>query len=123
MCIFCFFVYIGPEQAVYAGMDDASKVPLGITAASKQQAILMQVEHEVRLADHLFAVADRHKLNVSVIAFHDIQPNKFGNPSVVSCKGETFIRVRSSKHDTSTIWDNCIDLRKAIQAETFKHRL
>ena len=76
-------------------MDDASKVTLGITAANKQQAILMRVEYEVRLTDHSFAVADRHKLNVSVIAFHDIQRNKFGNPSIASYKGETFIRVRS----------------------------
>ena len=115
--------YLGPEQAVYAGMDDKAKVPLGITAANKQQAILMRVEYKVRLTDLSFAVADRHELKVSVIAFHDIQPNKFGNPSAVSYKGETFIRVRSGKHDTSTIWDHGIDLREAMQTETFKHRL
>ena len=91
-------------------MDDKCKVALGIAAATKQTPILMRTEARVRLPDHDFVVADRHKLNPSVISLHDITPNKFADPSAVSYKGHTFINIRSVKHDTVTAYDHGCDV-------------
>ena len=91
-------------------MDDKCKIPLGIAAATKQTPILMRMEARVRLPDHDFAIADKHKLNPSVISMHNIQPNKCGDATAVQCKGHTFIRIRSVKHDSVTAYDHGTDV-------------
>ena len=70
-------------QVNYIGMDDKCKVALGIAAATKQTQILMRTEARVRLPDHDLVVADRHKLNPSVISLHDVTPNEFVDPASV----------------------------------------
>lgn len=51
--------YLEPGSVMRLSLDDKSRVPLGITAANKQSAIVMHMEHCVRLPDHDFVVAER----------------------------------------------------------------
>ena len=66
------FIYSGPSRADYLGIDDKCKVPLGIAAGKKQQCILMRMDYKVKLPDHTFAVAEKHKLVPSVYAVRNI---------------------------------------------------
>jgi len=47
----------GPEAVFVLSSDDKAKVPLGLTAASRQAPMLMCLEYEVRLPDHDFVIA------------------------------------------------------------------
>ena len=84
---------------------------------------MMHVEYEIRLSDHAFAVAEKHKLTPSVYAFKDMLPNKYGDAAAVSYKGDTFIRMLSMQHDATTTFDHRIDLLAAYLDETLKKRL
>ena len=66
----------GPDSCFYLSLDDKAKVPLGLAAATKQSPILMHLDYQVRLPDHDFLVASRHKLIPSVYAACIIDPNK-----------------------------------------------
>ena len=109
--------FLGPEQCAVIGVDDKAKVPLGIPAAHKQQAILMRVEktNKVRLPDHTFVVAGAHKLTPSVCAVQTVEPNRFGDRGAVKSTGPTSIFVRSGKHDTSTPYDHVVDIIATYQ--------
>ncbi|CAG8816898.1 16446_t:CDS:2, partial [Cetraspora pellucida] len=51
-------------------------------------------------------VAERHKLISLVYAILDIQKGRYGYADVVTYSGPTFIRVHSSKHDSSTAYSH-----------------
>ena len=95
----------GPVALTYASVDDKARVPLGRAAANLQSPILMHLEYKVRLADHDFAVGERHNLIPSVIAECNVLPT-----GKVSYSGNTHIRVRSAKHDSSTAYTHAYDL-------------
>ncbi|CAF0801333.1 unnamed protein product [Didymodactylos carnosus] len=86
----------GPLSIFVLSQDDKARVLLGLPAAKKQAPILIHLEYRVRLPDHDFVIADRHKLISSVYA--DLA---FKNHSI-SYSGPTFIAIRSGKHDSST---------------------
>ena len=56
----------GPETCFFLSLDDKAKIPLGLATATKQAPKLMHLEYKVRLPDHDFADAPRHKLIPSV---------------------------------------------------------
>ena len=58
----------GPESVFLVSTDDKAKVPLRITPAIRQAPLVMHMDCEVRLTDHDFAVASKHKLVPSVYA-------------------------------------------------------
>jgi len=58
----------GPDAVFALSIGDKAKVPIGLAAASKQSPLLMCLEYEVRLPDHDFIVAGKHKLTPSVYA-------------------------------------------------------
>ena len=60
---------LGPNQTAFLSSDNKARVPVGITAAKTQAPFLMHVEYKVRLPDHDFVVANKHKLMPSVYAF------------------------------------------------------
>ena len=99
-------------------MDDKAKIPLGLAAATKQAPILMHLEYKVRLPDHDFAVAARHKLIPSVYAACVINPDKFTD--AVSYSGPTYIAIRSMKHDSSTAFTHGHDLERLRSVDSFK---
>ena len=57
-------IYCFGEKCVFViSMDDKAKVPIGVTAATKQAPLMMHVSYEVRLPDHDFVKATKHKLS------------------------------------------------------------
>ena len=95
----------GPDALTYLSVDDKARVPLGLAAANLQSPILMHMEYKVRLSDHDFAVGERHKLIPSVIAECNILAT-----GKLSYSGNTHIRIRSGKHDSSTAFTHAYDL-------------
>lgn len=109
--------FLGPGAAVYISQDDKSSVPLGVIAAKKQSAILMNMRVRLRLPDHDFKVGSRHLLTPSVIAVCTIDP-KVG----VTYTGPTYVAVRSAKHNGSTAYSHNEDLKHfaEVESEVFK---
>lgn len=85
---------LGPKQTALISQDDKSRVPLGITAAHKQSPMLMHVEYRIKLPDHDWVKAARHKLIPSVYAGLAIKENGLGDKSAVGYSGPTFITIR-----------------------------
>ena len=69
------FRMFGAEACSFISVDDKSRVPIGLTAAHKQAPLMMHLEYEVKLPDHDFVKASRHKLIPSVNAICDIGPD------------------------------------------------
>ena len=107
----------GPNAMTFLSNDDKARVPLGLAAANKQSPILMHLEYKVRLNDHDFVVGGRHKLIPSVYAECNLLQN-----GKVSYSGNTFIRVRSGKHDSSTSYTHAFDLRELFLNGSIKKR-
>jgi hypothetical protein len=64
----------GPDAILYLSNDDKARVNIGITAANKQASMLMKVEYKVRMLDHDFILAPKHKLIPSVYSVCNIDP-------------------------------------------------
>lgn len=79
----------------------------------------MHLEYRVRLPDHDWVVAERHKLIPSVYAVISIQPNCIGDPKAVGYSGPTFITIRSGKHSGSTAFTHARDLEQLVDHEEF----
>ena len=80
---------------------------------------MMHVSYEVRLPDHDFVKATKHKLNPSVYADCEIRLcSAYAEPEV-SCSGLKYIAVRSGKHESSTAYTHGDDLRKLIHLAEF----
>lgn len=107
-------IYLGPRSAFFLSQDDKARIPLGLSAANKQVPILMSMREEVRLPDHDFVVATRHKLIPSVYAACRIEK------SCVSYSGPTYIAIRSGKHDKSTAKSHARDFRDLCNLGHFR---
>ena len=103
----------GPEAAVYLSQDDKSAVHIGIVAAKRQSTMLMNMQCRVRLPDHDFSVGSRHLLCPSVIAHCKVEQTT-GDDGYT---GETYIGVRSSKHNNSTALTHHQDLKRCHGAQ------
>jgi hypothetical protein len=79
----------------------------------------MHLDYRIRLPDHDWVVAERHKLIPSVYAVVNIKENKIGDPSAVTYSGPTFISIRSGKHSSSTATTHGTDLTNLLQVEDF----
>lgn len=97
----------GPDTCLFLSNDDKARVPLGLACANLQAPILMHMEYQVRLPDHNFVVGERHKLIPSVYGVCKVTPK-----GDVSYSGDTFIRIRSGKHDGSNAYTHAYDLRQ-----------
>ena len=100
---------IGPKAAVCITVDDKSSVHIGITAAKEQRPMLMNMNVRVRLPDHDFPVGTRHNLVPSVMAV-----NRIDERGKVSYSGETYVAVRSLKHNNSTAYSHHEDLLRLV---------
>jgi len=78
----------------------------------------MHLEYKVKLPDHDFAVATRHKLIPSVYAACTINPVKFTD--AVSYSGPTYVAIHSMKHDSSNAFTHCRDLERLRSRDSFK---
>ena len=102
----------GPEAVLFLSNDDKARVPLGLAASNLQAPILMHLEYKVRLPDHNFVVGPAHKLIPSVYGVCNVKEN-----GDVSYSGDTFIRVRSGKHDSSSAATHSYDVHNLIRSQ------
>jgi len=107
----------GPDVVLFLSNDDKARVPLGLAAATLQAPILMHLEYRVQLPDHSFVVGDRHKLIPSVYAVCNLK----GDGSL-DYSGDTFIRVRSGKHDTSSSYTHGYDIMDLFNSGSIKRK-
>ena len=75
------------------------------------------MEYKVKLIDHDFIVGPQHKIIPSVYGIFEV--TKLG---AISYSGNTFIRVRSCKHDTSGAYVYAYDVRELFQGELVKRK-
>ena len=78
--------------------------------------MLMKIQCRIRLPDHDFAVGNRHLLCPSVVAV-----NKIDGSGHVGYSGETYIGIRSQKHNNSSAFSHHQDLQRV--AELFPEAL
>ena len=98
---------LGPGLVLVMSNDGNARVALALAAASLQSTLFIHLEYKVRLPDHTFVVGERHTLIPSVYGICDL--DKKGK---LSYSGETFIRVRSGKHESSTAYTNAHVIRE-----------
>ena len=110
---------LGPSQVCFISQDDKAKVDLGKTATNKQTAVAMHVEYRVKLPDHDWIVANKHKLIPSVYAGIIIEPRGMGDPKAITYSGPTYIAIRSGKHDSSTAESHEVDFERLLELEEF----
>ena len=103
--------WLGPKWCIFISPDDKATCPMGIPAATKQGKVLMHLDYKLKLPDHQYVVASRHKLKPSVYALCVIDPSLVGFPDAVQYTGPTAIRIRSCKHDKSTSRTHLRDLK------------
>ncbi|CAG8626371.1 10680_t:CDS:2 [Dentiscutata erythropus] len=109
---------LGPRNVLVVSQDDKVRIPLGLAAANKQDSpILMRLEYRVKLPDHNWVVAERHKLIPSVYAILNVEEDKYENSKAVTYLGPTFIRVCSGKHDSSTAYSHGKDFDELMVEE------
>ena len=73
-------------------VDDKAKVPIGVTATIEQLSLLMHGTYEIRLPDHDFVKASKHKLTPSVYAACEIRATFKAVPEI-SYSGPMMFRV------------------------------
>ena len=105
----------GSKSVLVLSIDDKARVKLGLAAASLQSPMLMSMDYKVRLPDHSFVVGERHSLIPSLYGVCEIDEK-----SCLTYSGDTFIRVRSGKHDSSTPFTHAYDIRELFKCEQIK---
>ena len=111
---------LGSRQIAFVSQDDKARVPIGITAANKQAPFLMHLEYKVKLPDHDWVVAAKHKLIPSVYAGICINDSAInGDPKSISYSGPTYVAVRSGKHSSSNASTHAFDLRRLLSLTEF----
>ena len=90
-------------------IDDKARVPIGLTAAKSQAPMLMHMEYKVKLPDHDFVIAGRHKLIPSVYAICNITNRG------LTYSGPTYIAIRSAKHDKSSANSHDVDIETILK--------
>ena len=113
---------LGKEEVTFISQDAKARVPIGVTAANKQAPLMMHVEYKVKLPDHDFVKAPRHKLIPDVYAGIDLKAstNEFGNQRTVGYSGPTYIAIRSAKHSQSTAYAHLEDIKTLSNIPEFK---
>jgi len=115
----CLASLLGPREVFFMSQDDKARVPIGVTAAKKQAPLLMHLEYRIKLPDHDWVVADRHKLIPSVYAAIVIKEKGMGRPEAVTYSGPTYVAIRSGKHSSSTASTHSADLNTLLDIEAF----
>ncbi|CAF5175105.1 unnamed protein product, partial [Rotaria magnacalcarata] len=105
---------LGNEVVFYLSQDDKCRIPLGIPAAHKQAPLIMNMKIQIKLPDHDFVIATKHKLIPSVYGACII------NDERVSYSGPTFAAVRSGKHDHSSAIAHANDFDTLVQLPEFE---
>ena len=75
---------------------------------------MMHLEYRVRLPDHDWVVADRHKFIPSVYGAITIPDGGLGDPEVIGYSGPTYVAIRSGKHASSTAYSHALDIDRLM---------
>ena len=111
---------LGSENVFVLSVDDKAKVPIGVTATTKQSPPLMHVTYEFWLPDHNFVKASKHKITPSVYVVGKICPTSSRSVPEISYSGPTYIAICSAKHDSSTPYSHGRDFDHVLQLEQFQ---
>ncbi|CAH1113118.1 unnamed protein product [Psylliodes chrysocephalus] len=106
---------LGPHQVF-----SIARVPIGVTAANKQASLLMHMEYRIKLPDHDWVIAERHKLIPSIYPGIKITSSMLGQPQAVGYFGPTYIAIRSGKHSSSTANTHAQDFETLLEIEEFR---
>ena len=99
--------------------DDKAKVTIGVTVVTKQAPLIMHVSYEIRLPDHDFVKATKHKLTPSVYAACEVKPPSSRADPKITYSGQTCIAIRSGKHDSSTAYTHGRDFDHLVELQQF----
>ena len=88
----------GSDNVFVLSVDDKAKVPIGVTAVTKQAPFIMHVSYEIQLPDHDFVKGTKHKLTLSVYAARKNKPPFSRADPEITYSGPTYIAIRSGKH-------------------------
>ena len=89
----------GPKSVLILSTDDKARVKLSLVAVSLKSPMLMSMDYKVRSPDHSFVVGELHSIIPSVYGVCDIDEK-----GCLTYSSDTFIRVCSGKHDSSTLF-------------------
>ena len=112
--------FFGSKNTFVLSVDDKAKVPIGVTAAKYQSPLVMHMTYEIRLPDHDFVKASKHKLTPSVYAACEIKSTSAKSQEEITYSGPTFIAIRSFKHDSSTAYTHGYDFNQVVEKEEFR---
>ena len=79
----------------------------------------MHVSYEIRLPNHDFVKATKHKLTASVYAASEIKPTFFKSRPRNNLLWSTYIAVRNGKHDSSTAYTHGRDFDHLLGLKEF----
>ena len=96
----------GKEAVTYMSIDDKVRVPISLTAVTKQAPLMMDLDYRVKLPDHDFVKGSGHKLIPSVFPH-----------CLIDHEGPKNIRIRSGKPDSSTARSHYQDIVEMFQAQ------
>ena len=97
----------GSDNVLVLSVDDKAKVPIDVTVVTKQAPLIMYVSYDIRLPDHDFVKATKHKLTqvkLSVYAVCEIKPPSLRADPEIIYSGPTYVAIRSGKHNSSTAY-------------------
>ena len=112
--------HFGPDSVFAVSIDDKAKVPIGITAAKLQAPLVMHMEYGVRLPDHDFVKAPKHKLIPSVYAACHMKSPSSKKDAEITYSGPMYISIRSLKHESSTAYTHGSDFDTILSLDAFK---
>ena len=110
----------GSKIVFVISVDDKAKVLIGMTTATKQAPLVMHVSYEIRLPDHDFVKANKHKLTPSVYAGCEIRPPSAWADPKISYSGPTYFVIRSRKFDSSTAYSHRKDFNHVMEMKEFQ---
>ena len=100
-------------------VDDKAKVPIGVTAVTKQAPLIVHVSYEIPLPDHYFVKATKHKLILAVYAICGIKPPFSWADPEITYSGPTYIMIRNGKHDSGTAYTHVRDFDHLLGLKEF----
>lgn len=111
--------FFSEKNAFVLSIDDKAKVPIGVTAAKYQTPLVMHMTYQIRLPDHDFVKASKHKLTPSVYAACQIKAPSAKSEEQITYSGPTYISIRSHKHDSSTAYTHGYDFEHVMELPEF----
>ena len=109
------------QRTFALSVDDKAKVPIGVTAVNKQSLLIMYVDYEMRLPDHDFVKATKHKLTPSVYSACEICTTSLKVALEISYSSPTYIAIPSGKHNSSTAYWHGRDFDHVLKLEEFQN--